>query len=122
MRLRMFASIFELVPPVHNSERALLLKVRIMPINVSNWLTSVNRMAVLQRQFRLALGISAGGGGGGRGRGADKTPADRGGGARILPDHDLGGAAGAVIAGQEYAVFEIDLVVERLERPDVAVR
>ena len=41
---------------------------------------------------------------------------------RILPDHDLGGAAGAVIAGQEHAVFQLDLVVERLEGPDVAVR
>ena len=39
----------------------------------------------------------------------------------ILADHDLGGAAGAVIAGQKHAVLEVDLVVERLEGPDVAV-
>ena len=53
--------------------------------------------------------------------GADKAPADRGRLPRILPDHDLRGAARAVIAGQEHAVLEVDLVVERLEGPDVAV-
>ncbi len=42
--------------------------------------------------------------------------------ARVLPDHDLCGAARAVGAGEEHAVLEVDLVVERLEGPDVAVR
>src|SRR5205823_14596103 len=52
---------------------------------------------------------------------AVEAPSDRGGGTRILPDHDLGGAPGRVIAGEEHAVFQLDLVVGRLEGPDVAV-
>ena len=40
----------------------------------------------------------------------------------ILPDHDLGGKARPVIARQKYAVFQLDLVVVRLEGPAVAVR
>ena len=41
---------------------------------------------------------------------------------RILTDHDLGGAPRTSIAGQKNAVLEFDLVVERLEGPDIAVR
>ena len=76
----------------------------------------------LQRQFRLAPGFAAG-----LREAADAVertklqriePAVP----RILPDHDLGGAARAVIAGQKHAVLEVDLVVQRLEGPDVAVR
>src|SRR5918999_1934222 len=75
-----------------------------------------------ERQFRLAPRIAPGVGGAWRRARADKAPADRGGVAGILADHDLGSAARAVIAGQKHAVLEIDLVVERLEGPDVAVR
>src|SRR6476659_5329248 len=75
----------------------------------------------LQRQFRLAPRNAPGAGAGSRRRRTDKAPADRGGVAGILADHDLGGASGAVIAGQKYAVLEVDLVVERLEGPDIAV-
>src|SRR5467141_1976083 len=75
----------------------------------------------LQRQFRLATGIAFGRCRRGRSRRTHKAPADRGSVPRILPNYDLGGAARAVISGQEYAVFQFDLVVERLEGPDVAV-
>src|SRR3954452_7029483 len=75
----------------------------------------------LQRQFRLAPRVTLCGGCRSRGAGADKTPADAGGVALLLLDHDLGGAARAVIAGEEDAVLKFDLVVERLEGPDVAV-
>src|SRR6478609_9326022 len=78
--------------------------------------------ARLQRKFRLAPGVAAGIGDRRRCSGADEAPADRRRLPRILPDHDLRGAARAVIAGQEHAVLEVDLVVERLEGPDVAVR
>src|SRR6476620_4909070 len=74
-----------------------------------------------ERQFRLAARVAASIGLRGRRGGADKTPADRGGVAIILADHDLRGAARPVITGQEHAVLKVDLVVERLERPDVAV-
>src|SRR5438874_8056562 len=67
--------------------------------------------ARLQRKFRLPPRISAGIGDRRRGGGADKAPADRGRLPRILPDHDLRGAARSVIAGQEHAVLEVDLVV-----------
>src|ERR1700738_5555802 len=83
---------------------------------------AMTALKFLQRQFRLAAGVALGCGGCGRRRRAHKTPADRGGVAGILPDHDLGGAARAVVAGQEHAVFQLDLVVERLEGPDVAGR
>src|SRR5438132_11348371 len=48
----------------------------------------------LKRQFRLAAGVAPGRRAGRRRRRADKTPANRGGVAGILADHDLGGAAG----------------------------
>src|SRR3954470_10207997 len=80
-----------------------------------------NRMR-LQRKFWLPPCISAGIRDRRRGGGADKTPADRGCLPRILTDHDLRGAARAVIAGQGHAVLEFHLVVERLEGPDVAIR
>src|ERR1700733_12501082 len=79
------------------------------------------REAVLERQFRLAARVAFGSRGGGRCRRAHETPADRGSLSRVLTDHDLGGAPGSVVSGQEHAVFELDLVVERLEGPDVAV-
>ena len=37
-------------------------------------------------------------------------------------DHDLGSTAGAVVPRQKHAVFEVHAVVQRLERPDIAVR
>src|SRR4051794_35760802 len=77
--------------------------------------------AWLQRQFRLAPRVALCRGRRGRGAGADKTPADAGSSPRVLLDHDLRRAARAVIAGEEDAVFQFDLVVERLEGPDVAV-
>src|ERR1700691_2105559 len=77
--------------------------------------------AVLERQFRLAARVAFGCRGGGRCRRAHETPADRGSLSRVLADHDLGGGPGSVVRGQEYAVFEFDLVLERLEGPDVAV-
>src|SRR6202048_205687 len=77
---------------------------------------------ILQRQFRLAARAAFGWRGGGRCLRSHEAPADRGSVAGILPDHDLGGAAGAVVPRQEYAVFQFDLVVGRLESPDVAVR
>src|SRR5947209_5899744 len=79
------------------------------------------KCARLQRKFRLAAGVAAGIGDRGRSGRADEAPADRGRLTRILADHDLRGAARAVIAGQEHAVLEIDLVVEGLEGPDVAI-
>src|SRR5471032_59481 len=75
-----------------------------------------------QRQFGLAARVALCRGRGGRGGRADKTPADAGGAARILLNHDLGGAPRAIGSRQEYAVCQFDLVVERLEGPDVAVR
>src|SRR6266516_6242434 len=76
----------------------------------------------LQRQFWFAAGIASGRRRRGRGGRAHKAPADRGSVPRILPNHDLGGAARPVVSGQEYAVFQFDLVVECLEGPNVAVR
>src|ERR1700687_6376951 len=97
MRLCIFASIFELQPLVHSSERALLLKVRITPERkqlayIGQETTS--RACHLERQFRLSSGVASRRGGRGRGRRAHKTPADARGVPRILTDHDLGGAAG----------------------------
>src|ERR1700678_4183276 len=76
---------------------------------------------ILQRQFRLAARVAFRRRGRGRRARAHETPADRGSLPRVLANHDLGGAAGPVVSGQEDAVFEFDLVVERLEGPDVAV-
>src|SRR5579863_5131282 len=77
---------------------------------------------ILQRQFRFAARVASRRRGRRRSRRACETPADRGSVAQILANHDLGGAARSVVAGQENAVFEIDPVVQRLEGPDVAVR
>src|ERR1700674_768961 len=76
---------------------------------------------ILQRQFGLAARVTFRRCGRGRRCRAHKTPADRRSVARILADHDLGGAAGSIVARQEHAVFELDLVVQRLKGPDVAV-
>jgi len=75
----------------------------------------------LQRQFRLAAGVAARAMVEGRSRGAHKLQPDEVAMPRILPDHDLAGAAGAVIAARNTLVFQLDLVVERLEGPDVPV-
>src|SRR4051812_10520778 len=75
----------------------------------------------LQRQLRLAPRVAFCCRRRGRGAGAHKAPADAGGSPRILLDHDLRRAARAVIAGEENAVLQLDLVVQRLEGPDVAV-
>ena len=88
-------------------------------VRATRWLAMTAR---LQRQFRLAARVAPSGGCRGRSRRTHKTPADRAGVSRILADHDLSGAAGPVIARQKHAVFQFDLVVERLEGPDVAVR
>src|SRR5260370_21816364 len=128
IRLCIFASIFELLPLACSSERALLLKVRIttqckqLAYICQERLASEPGWILLQRQFWLAAGTAFGRCRRGRRRGAHKAPADRGSVPPILPDHDLGGAARAVISGQEHAVFQFDRVVERLEGPDVAVR
>src|ERR1700722_3570991 len=76
----------------------------------------------LQRQFRFTACIASRCRRRNRSRRADKAPADAGGLPRILANHDLGGAAGTVVSRQKHAVFEVDLVVQRLEGPDVAVR
>src|SRR5216683_8352953 len=77
----------------------------------------------LLRRFRLAACVAFCRDGRGRGRRrAHEGPANAGGVPRILPNHDLSGAAGTVIPRQEHAVLHFDLVVERLEGPDVAVR
>src|SRR6202521_545225 len=76
---------------------------------------------ISQRQFGLAARVSLRRCGRGRRRGTHETPADRRSVARILADHDLGGAAGSIVARQEHAVFEPDLVVQRLKGPEVAV-
>src|SRR5579863_2239748 len=77
---------------------------------------------ILQRKFRFAACVASCRRGRRRSRRAYQTPADRGSVAQILANHDLGGAARPVIAGQKNAVLELDLVVQRLEGPDVAVR
>src|SRR6267142_5329646 len=122
-------SILELLPLVQSSDSALLLKV---------WITSKRKQLAyicqgstaeslaglfLLRRFRLAACVAFCRDGRDRGRRrAHKGPADAGGVPRILPNHDLGGAAGTVIPRQEHAVLHFDLVVERLEGPDVAAR
>src|SRR3981189_1208184 len=129
MRLCIFASIFELLPLVQSSDSALLLKVRITSkrkqlayIRQGSTAESLPGLFLLRR-FRLAAGVAFCRGGRGRGRRrGPKGPANGGGVPRILPNHDLGGAAGTVIPGQEHAVLHFDLVVERLEGPDLPGR
>src|SRR5436305_3073397 len=77
---------------------------------------------MLQWQFRLAVGVAPSGGCRGRTGRAHKAPADRGRAPGILPNDDLRGTARAIVSSQEHTVFQIDLVIERLEGPDVAVR
>src|ERR1700730_5579740 len=120
MRLCIFASIFELLPLAQSSDSALLLNVRITRQRKQSAYTGQEGNAerppgiFLQRQFRLAAGFAFCRCGGGRGGRAHKTPANAGRLPRILPDHDLGGAAGAVLARHEHAVLLLVRVVDRL--------
>src|SRR5262245_19070643 len=82
-----------------------------------------------ERQFRLLrilrllqiLDGPAGIGGDRSAARARKTPLHALRLAGVLADHDLRGPPRPVGAREEYAVFEIDLVVAGLERPNVAV-
>src|SRR3954467_14240147 len=74
-----------------------------------------------QRQFWLSAAVAAPVGFGRCCRRADEAPADRGGLLRLLADHQLGRAAWPVIAGEEHAVLQVHAILERLERPDLAV-
>src|SRR4051812_23399570 len=65
----------------------------------------------LQRQFRLAAGVALGRRRRRGGARAYKAPADAGGMPRVLLDHDLRGAARAIVAREEDAVLQLDLVV-----------
>src|SRR5258705_6573865 len=101
MRLCIFASIFELLPLVQSSDSALLLKVRITSkckqlayIRQGSTAESLPGLFLLRR-FRLAACVAFCRDGRDRGRRrAHKGPANAGGVPRILPNHDLGGAAG----------------------------
>src|SRR6267142_1996661 len=105
-------SILELLPLVQSSDSALLLKVRITSkrkqlayIRQGSAAESLPGLFLLRR-FRLAACVAFCRGGRDRGRRrAHKGPANAGGVPRILPNHDLGGAAGTVIPGQEHAVL-----------------
>src|SRR5258706_2560620 len=94
IRLCIFASIFELLPLAHSSERALLLKVRIttqckqLAYICQERLASEPGWILLQRQFWLAAGTSVCPCRPGRRRGAHKAPAEPGSVPDILAGHD----------------------------------